>query len=110
MNKFGITECYVDENATRVIYYRAELTQEEIDEALQDLPEDTAPADLASELIEYAINYADFEWLDDGDTVDTDHEAEFTMNGEELNSYDLNMEVIAKRNADILSEAKRNIL
>jgi hypothetical protein len=102
MNKFGITQCYVDENSTRVIYYRAELTQEEIDEALQDLPEDTAPADLAEELIEYAMNYADFEWLDDGDTVDTEYEAEFIKDGEELNSYDLKVEAMRKRHADIL--------
>jgi len=97
MNKFGITECNVDESSTRLIYYRAELTQEEIDEALQDLPEDTAPADVAEELIEYAMNYADWEWLDDGDTVDTDYEAEFIMNGEELNSYNLKVEAMRNR-------------
>ena len=102
MNKFGITECNIDESSTRLIYYRAELSQEEIDEALQDLPEDTAPADLAEELIEYAINYADFEWLDDGDTVDTEYEAEFIKDGEELNSYDLKVEAMRKRHADIL--------
>jgi len=102
MNKFGITECNVDENATRVIYYRAELTQEEIDEALQDLPEDTPLADIGEELIEYAIMNADFEWLDDGDTVDSDYEAEFIKNGEELNSYDLKVEAMKKRNAHIL--------
>jgi len=102
MNKFGITECNIDESSTRLIYYRAELTQEEIDEALQDLPEDTTPADLAEELIEYAMNYADFEWLDDGDTVDTEYEAEFIKDGEELNSYDLKVEAMRKRHADIL--------
>jgi len=102
MNKFGITECNVDETATKVVYYRAELTQEEIDEALQDLPEDTALADVAEELIDYAMNYGDFEWLDDGEITDTDYEAEFISNGEELNSYDLKVEAMRKRHADIL--------